>query len=71
MRPITKGVAGGKISTLDVPGDPVTCLSIYSEVAQQLDLQPTLLRQNSLHLHQSFDTAFADGALKKYIGNLG
>eukprot|EP00957_Ditylum_brightwellii_P155270 11820256-Ditylum_brightwellii.AAC.1 len=84
MRPITKGVTGGTILTLDIPGDPVTCPSMYKEVAQTLDLQPTwktlhdnddimeaLLRRNSLHLHQSFDTPFAEGPLKEYIGEFG
>eukprot|EP00957_Ditylum_brightwellii_P066332 5035385-Ditylum_brightwellii.AAC.1 len=30
-----------------------------------------LLQQNSLHLHQSFDTSFAEGPLKEYIGEFG
>eukprot|EP00957_Ditylum_brightwellii_P082143 6246753-Ditylum_brightwellii.AAC.1 len=80
MRPITKGVTGGMISSLDVPSDPATCPSMYSEVARTLDLQPTwktlhdndnimeaLLQQTSHHLHQSFDTQFAEGPLKEYI----
>eukprot|EP00957_Ditylum_brightwellii_P020738 1563602-Ditylum_brightwellii.AAC.1 len=84
MRPITKGVTGGTILILDIPVDPVTCPSMHSEVAQTLDLQPTwktlydndniievLIRRNSLHLHQSFDTPFAEGPLKEYIGESG
>eukprot|EP00957_Ditylum_brightwellii_P026032 1968354-Ditylum_brightwellii.AAC.1 len=30
-----------------------------------------LLRRNQLHLHQAWDTPFANGLLKEYIGNYG
>eukprot|EP00957_Ditylum_brightwellii_P155680 11851627-Ditylum_brightwellii.AAC.1 len=30
-----------------------------------------LLRRNQLHLHQVWDTPFANGPLKEYIGNYG
>eukprot|EP00957_Ditylum_brightwellii_P168877 12854281-Ditylum_brightwellii.AAC.1 len=30
-----------------------------------------LLRRDQLHLHQAWDTPFANGLLKEYIGNCG
>eukprot|EP00957_Ditylum_brightwellii_P171641 13067522-Ditylum_brightwellii.AAC.1 len=30
-----------------------------------------LLRRNQLHLHQAWDTPFANGMLKEYIGSYG
>eukprot|EP00957_Ditylum_brightwellii_P113549 8657896-Ditylum_brightwellii.AAC.1 len=84
MKPITKGDVSGIMSSLDAPKEVVNNCALYTEVIDSLQLKPSwetlynddsiihaLLKQNSLHLHQVYDTPFAHDLLKSYIGEYG
>eukprot|EP00957_Ditylum_brightwellii_P074341 5648239-Ditylum_brightwellii.AAC.1 len=66
LRPISKGNQGGAVSTIFVPEE-----SVWVPIEDDDEVMSRLLRHNQLHLHQAWDTPFANGPLKEYIGDYG
>eukprot|EP00957_Ditylum_brightwellii_P119162 9089580-Ditylum_brightwellii.AAC.2 len=84
LRCTAKGEVVGSISMLKIP-DPIQNNSaLYPEISSSLQFQPPwreiddmdeimtkLISQNKLHLHQVWETPFAQGPLKDYIDDYG
>eukprot|EP00957_Ditylum_brightwellii_P078116 5938668-Ditylum_brightwellii.AAC.1 len=66
LRPISKGNQGGAVSTILVPNK-----SGWAPSENNNKVMTRLLRCNQLHLHQAWDTPFANGQLKQYIRDYG
>eukprot|EP00957_Ditylum_brightwellii_P118355 9026530-Ditylum_brightwellii.AAC.1 len=66
LRSISKGNQGGAVSTILVLNE-----SSWVPIEDNDDVMARLLRRNLLHLHQAWDTPFANGPLKEYIGKYG
>eukprot|EP00957_Ditylum_brightwellii_P195942 14929498-Ditylum_brightwellii.AAC.1 len=64
LRPISKGNQGEAVSTILVPEE-----SGWVPIEDNNEVMSRLLRRNQLHLHQAWDTPFANDPLKEYIGN--
>eukprot|EP00957_Ditylum_brightwellii_P153213 11661213-Ditylum_brightwellii.AAC.1 len=84
MKPITKGISGRVVKELLVPNsDALSCPATYDEVLESLqfkhaqplavlddqdEVMSALVRRNKLHLHQAYDTPFAQKDMQDYIG---
>eukprot|EP00957_Ditylum_brightwellii_P045533 3452142-Ditylum_brightwellii.AAC.1 len=79
-----KGEQAGSVSTIKVPLSINPNLAMYKETAKSLKFEHTwkeiddldeimekLLSRNKLNLNQAFETPFASGPLKDYIGKFG
>eukprot|EP00957_Ditylum_brightwellii_P078117 5938669-Ditylum_brightwellii.AAC.1 len=66
LRPISKGNQGGAVSTIFIPNE-----SGWVPIEGNDEVMTRLLCRNQLHLHQAWDTPFANGPLKEYIGDYG
>eukprot|EP00957_Ditylum_brightwellii_P031866 2416084-Ditylum_brightwellii.AAC.1 len=87
MKPITKGISGGVVKELLVPNpEALSCPAAYDEALESLQFkhaQPlvvlddqdtvilTLVQRNKLHLHQAYDTPFAQKDMQDCIGEFG
>eukprot|EP00957_Ditylum_brightwellii_P013801 1039838-Ditylum_brightwellii.AAC.1 len=80
---ILKGQQGGAVSHI-LMRDHLESNSMYDEVLIGLGFQPAwvpmddnnwvmsaLLMQNKLHLHEAWETLYAQGAIKDYLGEYG
>eukprot|EP00957_Ditylum_brightwellii_P203280 15333998-Ditylum_brightwellii.AAC.1 len=43
----------------------------WKEVGDSDDIMDHLITRNKLHLHQAWETPFANGPLKEYVGEYG
>eukprot|EP00957_Ditylum_brightwellii_P043156 3270377-Ditylum_brightwellii.AAC.1 len=81
--PISKGTQGGAVLSILVPVE-LQSSALYDDILSSLrfaskrisvedddEVTARLLLCNKLHLHQVWDTLFANGPLKEYIGEYG
>eukprot|EP00957_Ditylum_brightwellii_P105659 8057534-Ditylum_brightwellii.AAC.1 len=66
LHPISKGNQGGAVTSILVPDK-----SGWVPIEDDDEVMSRLLRCNQLHLHQAWDTPFANGPLKEYSSNYG
>eukprot|EP00957_Ditylum_brightwellii_P184443 14048483-Ditylum_brightwellii.AAC.1 len=87
MKPITKGVTGEVVSKIHVLNPTsILSPAVYNSVIHSLAFEKLetytvlddqdmvmsrLVARNKLHLHQAFDTPFAQEDMLRYIGKLG
>eukprot|EP00957_Ditylum_brightwellii_P086259 6564228-Ditylum_brightwellii.AAC.1 len=87
MKPITKGDTGGVVKELLDPNpESLSSPTMYCKVLNYLDfkhatlyvalddqdeIMSRLIARNKLHLHQAFDTPFAQLEIQNYIGEFG
>jgi hypothetical protein len=84
LRYATKGKQAGSVSTVKVPlptnpiqamyDKTVKCLKFehtWKEIDDSDEIMEKLLSKIKLHLHQAYETLFASGPLKDYIGKFG
>eukprot|EP00957_Ditylum_brightwellii_P193860 14762844-Ditylum_brightwellii.AAC.1 len=83
LRPISKGTQGSAVLSILVPA-ALKSSAIYDDVLSSLcfasnwisvdnddEVTARLILHNKLNLHQAWDTLFATGPLKEYIGEYG
>eukprot|EP00957_Ditylum_brightwellii_P201905 15327740-Ditylum_brightwellii.AAC.1 len=66
LQPISKGNQGGAVSTILVPNE-----TGWVPTEDDDDVMARPLHHNQLHLHQRWDTLFANDPVKEYIGDYG
>eukprot|EP00957_Ditylum_brightwellii_P065722 4985332-Ditylum_brightwellii.AAC.1 len=87
MKPITKGIIGAEVSEIHVLNPTlILSPAVYDSVIHSLAFEKSetyillddkdtvmswLIARNKLHLHQAFDTPFAQEDMLRYVRKLG